>query len=148
MILEAFVSSILDEWMWARNYKWQLTLCTCVTFLALSSIMCTNVGTPVGSLILHGLVSLYFKAGMFILQLLDWYSSAIAVICICLVEIIMVSWIYGTKNFMMDVEFMMGKRPSLYWQILWQWITPVVIIVSHIHIYNINIYNLHKIVTF
>lgn len=109
VILESFVSSILDEWMWARNYKWQLTLCTCITFLALSSVMCTN-------------------AGMFILQLLDWYSSAIAVICICLVEIIMVSWIYGTKNFMMDVEFMLGKRPSLYWQILWQWITPFVII--------------------
>ncbi|KAH8317647.1 hypothetical protein KR074_003228 [Drosophila pseudoananassae] len=128
VILESFVSSVLDEWMWARSYKWQLTLCTCIMFLGLSSIMCTNVSTPAGTLTLHSLVYLYFKAGMFILQLFDWYSSSIAVIFICMVEIIMVSWIYGTKNFMMDVEFMLKKRPSLYWHILWQWVTPVMII--------------------
>ncbi|KAH8271016.1 hypothetical protein KR018_000172 [Drosophila ironensis] len=109
VIMESLVSSILDEWEWARSYKWQMTLITCLIFLLMSSIMCTN-------------------AGMFILQLLDWYSSSIAVIVICLVEIIMVSWIYGTKNFMLDIEFMLGRVPGLYWYIMWQWVGPVVII--------------------
>jgi len=67
---------------------------------------------------------------MFVLQLFDWYSSAIAVIVICMVEIIMVAWIYGIKNFLMDIEFMLGKRPSLYWRILWQVVTPLVLVVS------------------
>ncbi|XP_033159892.1 sodium- and chloride-dependent glycine transporter 1 [Drosophila mauritiana] len=107
--LEAIMSSILDEWYWVRNHKCKLTLISCLIFLGLSSIMCTN-------------------GGMFILQLFDWYSSAIAVIVICLVEIIMVAWIYGIKNFMLDVEFMLGKRPSLYWRIVWQVVTPVIII--------------------
>ncbi|KRJ97333.1 sodium- and chloride-dependent glycine transporter 2 isoform X2 [Drosophila yakuba] len=107
--LEAIMTSILDEWYWVRSHKWKLTLVSCFIFLGLSSIMCTN-------------------GGMFILQLFDWYSSAIAVIVICLVEIIMVAWIYGIKNFMLDVEFMLGKRPSLYWRILWQVVTPVILI--------------------
>lgn len=66
---------------------------------------------------------------MFILQLFDWYSSAIAVIVVCLVEIIMVSYVYGIDQFMDDVEFMMNRRPSLFWKISWKYITPVVIIV-------------------
>ncbi|EDV59240.1 sodium- and chloride-dependent glycine transporter 1 [Drosophila erecta] len=107
--LEAIMTSILDEWYWVRSHKWKLTLISCLVFLVFSSIMCTN-------------------GGMYILQLFDWYSSSIAVIVICLVEIIMVAWIYGIKNFMLDVEFMLGKRPSLYWRILWQIVTPVIII--------------------
>ncbi|KAH8413102.1 hypothetical protein KR009_007938 [Drosophila setifemur] len=107
--LEAITSSILDEWLWVRQHKCKLTLCGCLFFFSVSTIMCTN-------------------AGMFIVQLFDWYSSAIAVIVICLVEIIMVSWIYGIKNFMLDVEFMRGKRPSWYWRILWQWVTPLVLV--------------------
>ncbi|XP_016944259.2 sodium- and chloride-dependent glycine transporter 1 isoform X1 [Drosophila suzukii] len=107
--LEAIMSSILDEWPWMRKHKWKLTLICCFIFFGLSTIMCTN-------------------GGMFVLQLFDWYSSAIAVIVICMVEIIMVAWIYGIKNFLMDIEFMLGKRPSLYWRILWQVVTPLVLV--------------------
>lgn len=66
---------------------------------------------------------------MYILQLFDWYSSAIAVIVVCLVETIMVSYVYGIDMFMEDVEFMMNKRPSLYWKISWKYLTPLVMIV-------------------
>ncbi|XP_017086424.1 sodium- and chloride-dependent glycine transporter 1 isoform X1 [Drosophila eugracilis] len=107
--LEAIMSSILDEWLWARQHKYKLTLISCLTFFGLSTLMCTN-------------------GGMYILQLLDWYSSAIAVIVICLVEIIMVSYIYGIKNFLLDVEFMLGKRPSLMWKISWQIVTPIILV--------------------
>ncbi|XP_044315847.1 sodium- and chloride-dependent glycine transporter 1 isoform X2 [Drosophila rhopaloa] len=107
--LEAIMSSILDEWTWVRDHKWKMTIICCVFFFWVSSIMCTN-------------------GGMYVLQLFDWYSSAIAVIVICLVEIIMVAWIYGIKNFMLDIEFMLGERPSLYWRISWQIVTPIVLI--------------------
>ncbi|XP_016998137.2 sodium- and chloride-dependent glycine transporter 1 isoform X1 [Drosophila takahashii] len=107
--LESIMSSILDEWTWVRKHKWKLTLICCLFFFLVSSIMCTN-------------------GGMYILQLFDWYSSAIAVIVICMVEITMVAYIYGIKNFMLDIEFMLGKRPSLYWRIVWQIVTPLVLI--------------------
>ncbi|XP_034668147.1 sodium- and chloride-dependent glycine transporter 2 [Drosophila subobscura] len=107
--LEAITSSMLDEVKWFRNHKWKLTFVCCFVFFLGAIIMTT-------------------RGGMYILQLFDWYSSAISVIAICLVEIIMVSFIYGIDNFMLDVEFMMGKRPSLLWKILWKWVTPVVLI--------------------
>jgi len=66
---------------------------------------------------------------MYILQLFDWYSSSIAIIVVCLVEIIMVSYIYGVDNFMTDVEFMLGQRPSVFWKIAWKYIVPLVLIV-------------------
>ncbi|KAH8333629.1 hypothetical protein KR059_001591 [Drosophila kikkawai] len=107
--LEAIMSSIMDEMRWLRRYKYVMIMVTCLLFFLCSTIMCTN-------------------GGMFILQLFDWYSSSLSVCVICMVEIFMVSWVYGIKNFMLDVEFMLGKRPSLYWKILWQWVTPLILI--------------------
>lgn len=75
------------------------------------------------------IIKFRLQAGMFILQLLDWYSSAIAVIVICLVEIIMVAYIYGIEMFRTDVEFMLGQRPSIFWKITWKFITPLVMLV-------------------
>lgn len=66
---------------------------------------------------------------MYILQLFDWYSSALSIIVICLVEIFMIMYIYGMDNFLTDVEFMLGKRPNLFWKISWKFITPLVLIV-------------------
>ncbi|XP_034097306.1 sodium- and chloride-dependent glycine transporter 1 [Drosophila albomicans] len=106
--LEAITTSILDEVEVLRNHKWKVTLILCIFFFSMSTIMCTN-------------------AGMFILQLFDWYSSALAIIVVCLVEVIMVAFIYGIDNFMTDVEFMLGKRPALFWKIAWKYITPIVL---------------------
>ncbi|XP_033150214.1 sodium- and chloride-dependent glycine transporter 2 [Drosophila busckii] len=107
--LEAVTSSLLDEIIALRKYKMIMTLLSCILFFGMSSVMCTN-------------------GGMYILQLLDWYSSALAVIVICMVETVMVSYIYGINNFMDDIEFMLGKRPSWYWKISWMYITPIVLI--------------------
>ncbi|KAH8378508.1 hypothetical protein KR093_011746, partial [Drosophila rubida] len=107
--LEAITSSILDEVQVLRDYKWKLTLVLCSSFFLVSTVMCTN-------------------AGMFILQLFDWYSSSLAIIVVCFVEVIMVAYIYGIDNFMSDVEFMLGARPRLFWKITWKYITPIVLI--------------------
>ncbi|KAH8355836.1 hypothetical protein KR200_010722 [Drosophila serrata] len=107
--LEAVTTSILDELRCLRKYKYLLTMFACLILFLSATIMCTN-------------------GGMFIVQLFDWYSSPLSVCAICFVEIIMVSWVYGVKNFMLDVEFMLGKRPGLYWRILWQWVTPMVLV--------------------
>ncbi|KAH8262793.1 hypothetical protein KR044_000360, partial [Drosophila immigrans] len=106
--LEAITSSILDEVEMFRNHKWKVTLILCIIFFSLSTIMCTN-------------------AGMFILQLFDWYSSSLAIIVVCLVEVFMVAYIYGIDNFMLDVEFMLGMRPRLFWKITWKYVTPIVL---------------------
>lgn len=67
---------------------------------------------------------------MFILQLFDWYSASISVILICVLEVVMVAWIYGVDNFIADIYFMIGKRPGIVWKFCWMYITPVILIVS------------------
>lgn len=42
---------------------------------------------------------------------------------------ITIFWIYGVSNFLNDVEFMLGKKPSWYWRFCWAFITPVLMIV-------------------
>ncbi|XP_032591879.1 sodium- and chloride-dependent glycine transporter 1 isoform X2 [Drosophila grimshawi] len=106
--LEAICSSLLDEVVYLRKHKMMVIISLCSIFFCAATIMCTN-------------------AGMYILQLFDWYSSAIAIIVICLIETIMVSYIYGIDNFMSDVEFMLYERPAIYWKIAWKYISPVVL---------------------
>lgn len=67
---------------------------------------------------------------MYLLQLLDWYAASISVIAVCFVEIIAVGWIYGIKNFVRDVEFMIGCKVGFWWIICWKYITPVILVVS------------------
>lgn len=139
--IEAITSSLQDEIICLRDHKFKLTFVVTILLFCISSIMCTNVSTK--NIELHTYIdyiiryhlqislpnSVSFQAGMYILQLFDWYSSAIAVIVVCLVETIMVSYVYGIDMFMEDVEFMMNKRPSLYWKISWKYLTPLVMIV-------------------
>lgn len=66
---------------------------------------------------------------MYIIQLLDWYSASISVIAICIVELIMVAWIYGVDNFARDVGFMTGHQPGIGWRMCWKYVTPTILIV-------------------
>lgn len=70
---------------------------------------------------------------MYWLQLFDWYAASISVILICLVEIIIVGWIYGVQNFVRDVEFMIGHRVEMGWIVCWKYITPTILFVSMLH---------------
>lgn len=64
---------------------------------------------------------------MYVLQLFDWYSASISVILICLIEIIIVGWIYGVDNFVRDIEFMIGKPIERWWILCWKYITPTIL---------------------
>lgn len=44
--------------------------------------------------------------------------------------------ISGLENFLDDVEFMLNRRPSIYWRVCWFFLTPVILIA--IFIYTIS----------
>lgn len=67
------------------------------------------------------------KGGMYLLQLFDWYAASISVILVCLCEVIIVGWIYGVKNFIRDIEFMIGNAVPKWWLICWKYITPAIL---------------------
>lgn len=67
---------------------------------------------------------------MYTLQLLDWYSCATPVITTCLLEIIIVAWIYKADVFVDDIEFMIKRKVNPYWKFVWKYVTPFLLLVS------------------
>ncbi|XP_049832189.1 sodium- and chloride-dependent glycine transporter 1-like [Schistocerca gregaria] len=106
--IEAIMSSVTDEYPVLRKHKRIVTLASCFVMF-LGSLSCITNG------------------GMYVLQLLDWYSASISVILICSVEVISIAWIYGCENFCQDIEFMMNEKVQIWWKICWKYITPCIL---------------------
>ncbi len=48
-----------------------------------------------------------------------------------MLQVIVVPWIYGTEQFICDIEAMIGKKPRWFWKmwtISWKFICPIVLI--------------------
>ncbi|KAF5296090.1 hypothetical protein FQA39_LY02724 [Lamprigera yunnana] len=107
--IEAIISSISDEYSMLGRHKHLVTLGYClITFMA-STIFVTN-------------------GGIYWLQLFDWYAASISVILICLVEVVIVGWMYGVDKFIRDIEFMLQKKVSWWWPLCWKFLTPGILI--------------------
>ncbi|KAG9429532.1 sodium-dependent nutrient amino acid transporter 1 [Apis mellifera carnica] len=81
------------------------------------------------------LVSLVYvtPGGQWFVTLVDYYGGTFVAIIVGVLEMITVFWIYGLSNFINDVEFMLGGRPSFYWRLCWAFITPILMIVILIY---------------
>lgn len=69
------------------------------------------------------------NAGIYIYQLIDWYSSSI---CMCLggsLEFVAVAWYYGAERFSRDMEMMLGYSAPILLRICWCIISPTVFFV-------------------
>ncbi|KAH9504006.1 Sodium- and chloride-dependent glycine transporter 2 [Bulinus truncatus] len=68
------------------------------------------------------------QGGIYILQIVDWYSASFSLMLLSLMECLVISWVYGINRFMKDIELMLGKRPFVFWKIMWKFITPGIIL--------------------
>ncbi|KAK0090513.1 hypothetical protein PV325_012567 [Microctonus aethiopoides] len=66
--------------------------------------------------------------GQFILGLVDFYAGSFIVFVLATLEITGFFWVYGLENVLDDIEFMMKKRPSIYWRLCWAVITPLLLV--------------------
>lgn len=66
---------------------------------------------------------------MYLVQLLDWYVAAITILIVCVIEILIVNWIYGIANFFRDVEFMLRTKLNFIWKICLKYITQTILII-------------------
>ncbi|XP_043270950.1 sodium- and chloride-dependent glycine transporter 1 isoform X2 [Venturia canescens] len=107
--IEAIISSVTDAYPSLRKRK-KLVAMLSMFVLFLGSIVYVTNG------------------GMYILQIFDWYAASISVISICIIEVIIVGWIYGCDNFVRDVEFMLGKKLHPWWPFAWKYVTPIILI--------------------
>ncbi|XP_008285848.1 sodium-dependent neutral amino acid transporter B(0)AT1-like [Stegastes partitus] len=69
------------------------------------------------------------QSGIYWVTLFDDFAGSVPLLTIGLFEMIAVVYIYGIDRFNDDIKFMIGHKPSIFWQVSWRFISPVVILV-------------------
>uniref|UniRef100_UPI00398E8119 sodium- and chloride-dependent neutral and basic amino acid transporter B(0+)-like n=1 Tax=Pristiophorus japonicus TaxID=55135 RepID=UPI00398E8119 len=88
----------------------------------------------IGVCLLHyflGLVCVT-QAGIYWLNLIDYFCTGWILITIALLELIGLSWIYGVNRFIKDIEMMIGEKNWLFWlwwRVCWFLISPCLLAV-------------------
>ncbi|EDO46589.1 predicted protein [Nematostella vectensis] len=67
------------------------------------------------------------NSGEYWLQMFDSFSGTLPLLVIGMLEMIGVCWVYGSKRFEDDIEYMISKRPNWYFKITWRYEAPVVV---------------------
>ncbi|XP_046544146.1 sodium- and chloride-dependent glycine transporter 2-like [Haliotis rubra] len=62
--------------------------------------------------------------GVYLFQLLDWYSSSFNALLIGCLECVVIYWIYGSERFGKDIKTMLGRRPPTLLRLLLSYVTP------------------------
>uniref|UniRef100_A0A8C5G8L4 Transporter n=1 Tax=Gouania willdenowi TaxID=441366 RepID=A0A8C5G8L4_GOUWI len=68
-------------------------------------------------------------SGTYWLALFDNFAGSIPLLVIGFCEMFAVVYIYGIDRFNKDIQFMIGHKPNLFWQITWRVISPLIMIV-------------------
>ncbi|XP_055703632.1 sodium-dependent nutrient amino acid transporter 1-like isoform X2 [Phlebotomus papatasi] len=109
---------IRDQFPKVKN--WQVSMAVSIIGLALGSVYVT-------------------PGGQFILELVDYFGASNIVYVLAIGELIALHYVYGMGRFCRDIEFMIGKRPGMYWRLTWGFITPLLLLT--IFIYTLAIYS-------
>ncbi|XP_033743037.1 uncharacterized protein LOC117329281 [Pecten maximus] len=80
-----------------------------------------------GSLFLLGL-PLTTQGGMYVLQLMDEYAAGFPTLINGIFACVAIGWVYGVKQFSRDIKHMVGRSVSYWWQAMWCFMTPLIII--------------------
>ncbi|PRD26499.1 UNVERIFIED_CONTAM: slc6a5 [Trichonephila clavipes] len=108
-MFETMISAFLDEYPALKKHK--------ILFKAILCFLMFLLGLPCTT-----------EGGMYILQLMDWYSAAFSLMVISLLELICISFVYGIDRFFMDISLMIKRTPPFWWKLCWCYITPGTII--------------------
>ncbi|KAK3523941.1 hypothetical protein QTP70_016752 [Hemibagrus guttatus] len=64
--------------------------------------------------------------GVYIFQLVDYYgSSGACLLFMCLIESLIIGWIFGADRMFDVIEDMCDKRPNEYFKYCWRYFTPL-----------------------
>ncbi|XP_019625288.1 PREDICTED: sodium-dependent proline transporter-like isoform X1 [Branchiostoma belcheri] len=120
-MMETVITAVIDEYPeYLRPKKSIVVLGLCVIGYLLALPQTTN-------------------AGMYWLQLLDWYSAGFSLMIISLCLTIAIQYVYGMKRFSKDIKTMLGFEPPIYFKVCWVAITPALLM--FILIFNLVQFN-------
>ncbi|XP_013882034.1 sodium-dependent neutral amino acid transporter B(0)AT1 [Austrofundulus limnaeus] len=69
------------------------------------------------------------QSGLYWVSFFDTFAGSVPLLAIGLFEMIAVVYIYGIDRFNKDIEFMTGKKPSIFWQVTWRVVSPLVVLI-------------------
>ena len=67
------------------------------------------------------------------MNLVDYFGGGFIIFILATVEVVAIQWVYGIKNFCDDLEFMIGRRPNLYWKFCWAAFIPVALLAIFVY---------------
>ncbi|KAM9838293.1 sodium-dependent neutral amino acid transporter B(0)AT1-like [Aulostomus maculatus] len=68
------------------------------------------------------------RAGNYWLALFDQFAGSIPLLVIGFCEMFSVIYIYGIDRFNKDIEFMIGHKPNVFWQVTWRFVSPLIMV--------------------
>lgn len=77
------------------------------------------------------IISLLFaqKSGIYWVTIFDNFAGTIPLLVLGIFELIAVVYLYGIDRFNDDIKFMIGYKPSIFWQVSWRFLSPLIILV-------------------
>ncbi|CAH1268033.1 SLC6A5 [Branchiostoma lanceolatum] len=110
VMLETIVTALSDEFpTLLRQHKTWVLLAICICLYLLGLTQCT-------------------QAGIFWLEMMNWYSAGFCLIVTALIMAIGISWVYGIKRFSADIKEMIGYEPNIYFKACWMVISPALML--------------------
>ncbi|XP_074056102.1 sodium-dependent neutral amino acid transporter B(0)AT1 [Macrotis lagotis] len=79
------------------------------------------------------------NSGQYWLSLLDGYAGSIPLLVIAFCEMFAVVYVYGIDRFNKDIEFMIGHKPNIFWQITWRVVSPLIMLVIFLFYFVIKV---------
>lgn len=67
--------------------------------------------------------------GLWMVQLVDYFGAGAIIYMISILELIGVIYVYGMPSIVRDIQFMLGRKISLYWQYCWV-LSPIVLLAA------------------
>ncbi|NXX79231.1 S6A18 protein, partial [Urocolius indicus] len=77
------------------------------------------------------LIALCFTlaSGSYWIDIFDSYAGSLPLLVIAFFEVFGVAYVYKIKRFSKDVKRMTGRKPNLYWQMTWKFISPLLLLI-------------------
>ncbi|XP_009693873.1 PREDICTED: sodium-dependent neutral amino acid transporter B(0)AT3 [Cariama cristata] len=87
------------------------------------------------------LIALCFMlgSGSYWIDIFDRYAGSLPLLVIAFFEVIGVAYVYKIKRFSKDVKWMTGRKPNLYWQITWRFISPLLLLIVFVAFVTLQI---------
>ncbi|XP_033751807.1 sodium- and chloride-dependent glycine transporter 1-like [Pecten maximus] len=70
------------------------------------------------------------SGGIWMLNLVDYSVGGFPLLVVGLMELLIITRIYGYNEFSENINTMLGIRPNKYWEICWKWVSPFVVFLT------------------